>query len=89
MILSRWINRDIVCAVYRGPISWQTLVWLTFIWDVPPSCPAAQSAMGDYCAPARGTMEIMHPEGHIMEPEGGIMFPEGLHSFHWPEGRAQ
>ena len=52
--------------------------------------------LGDYCAPARGTMEIMHPEGHIMpseggimQPEGGIMFPEGMHSFHWPEGRAQ
>ena len=52
--------------------------------------------MGDYCAPARGTMEIMCPEGHIMppeggimQPEGGIMFPEGLHDFHWPEGRAQ
>ena len=26
--------------------------------------------MGDYCAPARGTMEIMHPEGHIMPPLG-------------------
>ena len=59
--------------------------------------------LGDYCAPARGTMEIMRPEGHIMPPEGcimppeggimqpkgGIMFPEGLHDFHWPEGRAQ
>ena len=52
--------------------------------------------MGDYCAPARGTMKIMRPEGHIMppsggimQPEGGIMFPEGLHNFHWPEGRAQ
>ena len=45
--------------------------------------------MGDYYAPARGTMEIMRPEGHIMQPEGGIMFPEGLYDFHWPEGRAQ
>ena len=45
--------------------------------------------MGDYCAPARGTMEIMRPEGHIMQPEGGRMFPEGLHNFHWPEGWAQ
>ena len=45
--------------------------------------------LGDYCAPARGTMEIMRPKGHIMPPEGGIMFPEGLHDFHWPEGRVQ
>ena len=29
--------------------------------------------MGDYCAPARGTMEIMRPKGHIMSPEGCIM----------------
>ena len=55
-----------------------------------------RAGMGDYCAPARGIMEIMRPEGHIMPPEGGIMqpkggimFPEGLHNFHWPEGRAQ
>ena len=33
--------------------------------------------MGDYCAPARGTMEIMCPEGHIMPPKGCIMPPEG------------
>ena len=36
-----------------------------------------QGIMGDYCAPARGTMEIMRPEGHIMPPEGCIMLPEG------------
>ena len=57
--------------------------------------------MGDYCAPARGTMEIMRPEGHIMpldvyglrqpsggimQPQGGIMFPEGLHNFHYNIG---
>ena len=35
--------------------------------------------LGDYCAPARGTMEIMRPEGHIMPPEGCIMPPEGCH----------
>ena len=33
--------------------------------------------MGDYCAPARGTMEIMCPKGHIMPPEGCIMPTEG------------
>ena len=27
------------------PISWQTSVGLTLIWDVPPSCPAAQSVL--------------------------------------------
>ena len=36
-----------------------------------------EGGMGDYCAPARGTMEIMRPEGHIMPPEGCIMPPEG------------
>ena len=33
--------------------------------------------LGDYCAPARGTMENVRPEGHIMPPEGCIMPPEG------------
>ena len=39
--------------------------------------------MGYYYTPARGTMEIMRPEGHIIppegciKPEGGIMQPEG------------
>ena len=41
--------------------------------------------MGDYCAPARGTMEIMCPKGHILppdvyglrQPSGGIMQPSG------------
>ena len=27
------------------PISWQTSVGLTLIWDVPPSCPAAQPVL--------------------------------------------
>ena len=45
-----------------------------------------EGGMGDYCAPARGTMEIMRPEGHIMPPEGCIMPPEGCRR---PEGRAQ
>ena len=55
----------------------------------------AYHLMGDYCAPARGTMEIMRPEGHIMppegcnmpcqrQPEGSIMQPEGGIMF--PEG---
>ena len=48
-----------------------------------PGEPLPGQIMGDYCAPARGTMEIMRPEGHIMPPEGCIMPPEGCRR---PEG---
>ena len=31
--------------------------------------------MGYYYTPARGTMEIMRPDGHIMPPSGGNSLP--------------
>ena len=33
--------------------------------------------MGDYHTLARGTMEIILPEGHIILPKGCIILPEG------------
>ena len=43
----------------------------------------AKFIMGYYYTPARGTMEIMPPEGHIMPPEGSILQPEN--GIMWPE----
>ena len=33
--------------------------------------------MGDYYNQARGTIEIILPEGHIIPPAGCIILPEG------------
>ena len=33
--------------------------------------------MGDYHTLARGTIEIILPEGHIILPKGCIILPEG------------
>ena len=60
-----WINAEVSGGRFRTfrictgwPISWRTWVGLTLIWDVPPSCPAAQPVLPISHQPRQNQAEV-------------------------------